>query len=305
MGTRTASRTTMASRAVRVNHVPMPALRAAASRSRPARRSCSLAVLLGVALASCDVPNFEGPQIQEPPQGFLLTPESYPVRRLVTDQEAAFHTAWVESVEDFSTIYVDGYRSVMGYEEALAARDSARRHATDAGATFGEVEPFTVDGRDGWGWAERVEDPRRGLVSVAYRAFVPYDSMTYVIDFSSGNPRYKRAAPDTLKAIIATFAVGRTTFNLPLIAIGGGLVLFGLAVVRSKRQERAARLRSINLVKIPKKEASPEPEAAAPPAAPPAEAVATRTAAPPAESPAPAAPRPYPDWRTPKPPSAQ
>ena len=239
--------------------------------------------LLGIiVLSACTVPNLEGPQIQEPPQGFLLVPDSYQQRRLFPEHELVFHAAWVESVDDFSTIYIDGHPGALGLDDAVAAREAARAAATDPDVTFGEVEPLRVDGREAWGWEERVETPTRGLVWVAYRAIVPYDTVTYAIEFYSGEPAIKRAAPDTLKAVISTFGIGETTYNLPLIAVLGGLALFVVSIVRSKAQARAARLRAIHLVKLPKKKpdepttpgASPTPPSAA---APPASAAGQRS----------------------------
>jgi hypothetical protein len=224
---------------------------------------------------------------------------SYPVRQLVSGHAPTFRRAWVESGVDASNIFIDGYPVVLGYEDALAARDSSRRYALDPSTSFGEVEPIRVDGRNGWGWHERVETPTRGLVWVAYRALIPYDSITYAIEFSSGNPRFKGAAPESLKSVIATFGIGRTTYNVPLIALLVGGALFGVAFLRSRAQGRAKRLQSINLVKIPKKQPPPKSAASAPPtpATPPAPAPTSEPL-----DPAPA--RPYPDWRTPKPPAA-
>ena len=245
--------------------------------------------LLGlIALCACNVPNFEGPQIQEPPQGFLLVPDSYQQRRIFPQHELVFHSAWVESTDDFSTIYVDGYPGVLGLEDAMAARDSAWLYAIDPDVTFTEVEPLLVDGRAGWGWAERVETPTRGLVWVAYRAIVPYDTVTYAIEFYSGEPAIKRSAPDTLKAVIASFGIGRTTYNLPLIAVLAGLALFVVSFVRSKAKARSARLQAIHLVKIPKKkkDEAGTPASGAPPVDPPEPLVrrAGSSAQPPATS---------------------
>jgi hypothetical protein len=243
------------------------------------------------------MPTFEGPQLQTPPQGFLMVQGSYPIRQLVSGHTPVFRRAWVESGVDASNIFIDGYPAVLGYEDALAARDSSRHYARDADTRFGEVEPIHVDGRDGWGWHERVETPTRGLVWVAYRALIPYDSMTYAIEFSSGNPRFKGGAPETLKAVISTFGIGRTTYNVPLIALLVGSALFGVAFLRTRAQARAQRLQSINLVKIPKKQSPAEPAtstAATAPRAP------TPTTKPPDVAPT----RPYPDWRTPKPPTS-
>ena len=217
------------------------------------RRTTLLLGVLAVALGGCDVPRFEGPQLQEPPQGFLLVRDSYQQRRLFPQHELVFHTAWVESLDDFSTIYIDGHPGALGLEDAMAARDSSRRYALDEDVTFGELEPLQVDGRQAWGWAERVQTPTRGLVWVAYRAIVPYDTITYAIEFYSGDPAFKGAAPDALKAVISTFAIGETTYNVPLIAVLAGLTLFVANFLRSRARARAVRLQSINLVKIPKK----------------------------------------------------
>ena len=218
---------------------------------------------------------------------------SHPIRPMLSGLTPVFRAAWIESSVDASSIFIDGYPAVLGYEDAVAARDSARRYAVDRDTRFGEVEPIAVDGRSGWGWHERVETPTRGLVWVAYRALLPYDSVTYAIEFASGNPTFKRTAPDTLKAVIATFGIGRTTYNVPLIAVVAGAALFALALWRSKAAARAKRLRSINLVKVPKKQAPSEPAATA-------RATVSQAGAPPDITPA---SRPFPDWRTPTPPT--
>jgi hypothetical protein len=233
----------------------------------PRPREVRIAALASVALAACAVPTFEGPQLQDPPQGFLMVEGTAPIRQLVAGHQSVFSAAWVESSVDASSIFIEGYPAVLGYEDAVTARDGSARYALDPDTRVGEVEPITVDGRNGWGWEERVETSRRGLVWVAYRAFVPYDSVTYTIEFASGNPTFKRTAPDTLKAVISTFGIGRTTYNMPLIALGAGLGLFMLAVLRTKQQARASRNRSINLVKVPKKRDETKDQAAGPTAA--------------------------------------
>ena len=219
-------------------------------------------VVFAVATASCEVPNFRGPQIQSPPRGFLLTPDSPLERRMFQHHDVVFQSTWVESVTDFSTIHINGHPGVLGLEEVMAAQDTARRYAGDRDVTFGGVEPLTVDGREAWGWEERVQTPGRGLVWVAYRAAVPYDSVTYAIEFYSGDPRFKNAAPDTLKAIITTFAVGETRVSMPLIALVAGGLLFLVAGLRSRARAREARLQAIHLVRIKKTKPEEGEEAA-------------------------------------------
>lgn len=222
-------------------------------RNRPSgARLAGLVSLVVAVLAGCDMPNFEGPQIQSPPRGFLLVRSSPLQRRMFQDQEVVFETTWVESIADFSTIHVNGHLGVLDLEDVMAAQEVAKRFADDPDLVFGEVEPLEVDGRDAWGWAERVETPTRGLVSVAYRAAVPYDTITYAIEFYSGEPGLKRAAPDTLKAIISTFAIGETTINWPLVALLVGALLFVASGLRSRARAKATRLQSIKLVKVKK-----------------------------------------------------
>jgi hypothetical protein len=151
-------------------------------------------------------------------------------------------------------IYIDGHPGVLDVEDVMAARDGAMAAELDADAVFGEVEALRVDGRNAWGWYERIESPRRGLVEVTYRAVVPYDSVTYAIEFVSGEPSLKRASPDTLREVVSTFAIGRTTYDLPVILVVLGGMVFVVSVLRSRSKEKADRLRSINLVTVQREE---------------------------------------------------
>ena len=68
---------------------------------------------------ACDVPTFEGPQLQSPPQGFLMVEGSYPIRQMVSGLTPVFRAAWVESSVDASSIFIDGYAAVLGYEDVV------------------------------------------------------------------------------------------------------------------------------------------------------------------------------------------
>lgn len=222
----------------------------------------ALAAFLAV-LAGCRVPRFEGPQVQQPPAGFTLLEESDPAPGTFPDHEVGFHTSWVRTdVSGVSVISVHEHPAVFELDDVVAARERVGTAATDPDAVFGDLEAIRVDGRDAWGWYERVESPRRGLVRVVYRAVVPYDSVSYVIEFSSGEPSLKRAAPDTLRAVISTFGIGRTTYDMPLIAIVFGALLLFVSVLRARSKERADRLHAIKLVTVEKKEERAEEEEA-------------------------------------------
>lgn len=218
----------------------------------------TLVCTAGIA-SSCQMPRFEGPDIQSPPVGFLRQDASYQQRRMFPEKELSFHTTWVHTdVSGVSVIYVNGHSGALTLEDAVAAQRGVWDAATDPDAIFDDIESITVDGRAGWGWYERIASERRGLVDVAYRAIIPYDTVTFAIEFVSGEPAFKQYAPDTLRTIVSSFGIGRTTWNLPLIAILGGAMLLLVNMLRTRAKERATRLRSINFVKIEKKEEDAE-----------------------------------------------
>lgn len=225
------------------------------------------AALAGVTLASaCKVPNFEGPQIQNPPPAFTMNREASEERPMFPDRAIVYHDAWVEaSWGNFSGIYINGHVGVLGSDEVEAARRGAMAAAEGKRVQFGEVESLQVDGRTAWGWGETWLLDNGGLQYVVFRAAVPYDTITYALDFITGEPGLK-SRPDSLRTIVASFAVGKTTWNWPVILIVAGVVLLLVHTIRKRAQERAERHRSVPLAAIPKKEA-PKPGAPAPGAA--------------------------------------
>ena len=206
-----------------------------------------------VAVSACQMPRFEGPQIQSPPQGFFIQDGTAAAHTLLPDHQATLHRGWVHTeVSGVSTIFVDGYRGRATVEDAMNAVDIMRTTAKDPDTRFGGIEVLTIDGREAWGWSESVESARRGLVEVSYRAIIPYDTITYTVEFTSGEPSFKIAAPDTLRATVASFAVGKTTWNFPLIAMGIGAILLLGSFWRARRRTRSTHLRTINLVQVKK-----------------------------------------------------
>lgn len=232
------------------------------------RRPAPLVLVVALAgLTGCSVPRFEGPEIQSPPPGFFQQPGTSQAYRMFPDRELAFHTAWVHTdLGGVSTIFIDGYRGTATVDDALTAMEEMRQRAPDPDTRFGGIEALTIDGHSAWGWEERVESVERGLVDVAYRAIVAYDTMTYTVEFASGEPSIKLASPDTLRATVASFAIGRTTWNFPMLALGLGLMLLMVNSMVNRRKARAQQLRSINLVQVKKddEEESAESEGSVP-----------------------------------------
>jgi hypothetical protein len=88
-----------------------------------------------------------------------------------------------------------------------------------------------------------------GLVWIAYKVAIPYDTITYVLELNSGDPALKRN-PDTLLAIASTFAVGETEWNVPLIL---GLAVLLVVIIRTlqrRSHQKKLRLQSITLKRV-------------------------------------------------------
>ena len=259
----------------------MPSTRTALRLPLLAALSASAATL------ACDVPNFQGPQIQNPPPAFTMNREVTQDRRMFPTRAVVYHDAWVEaSWGNFSGIYINGHPGVLGSAEVDAARRSAIQAAAGQLVEFGELESLQVDGRTAWGWGETWRLGNGGLQYVVFRAAVPYDTITYAVDFLTGDPGLK-IRPDSLRTVVASFAIGKTTWNLPLILILAGVVLLAGNMARSRSQARAERHRHVPLVTIPKKPDAPAPGAGGQGAAPTA-----TPAAPPSPGPGGGAPPP-------------
>ncbi len=207
--------------------------------------------------AACTLPNFEGPQIQDPPPAFTMKREAVEDRPMFPDRAVVFHEAWVEaSWGNFSGIYINGHPGVLGSAEVEGARRAAMAAAEGQRVAFGEIESLQVDGRTALGWGETWRLENGGLQYVVFRAAIPYDTITYAVDFLTGEPGLK-SRPDSLRTIVASFAVGKTTWNMPLIMVLAGVVLLVGNLARSRAKARADRHRHVPLVTIPKKEGAP------------------------------------------------
>lgn len=210
----------------------------------------ALATLL-IVLAGCEIPNFKGPQIQNPSLGFLSQPDSYLPRRMFPDLEVLHHDSWVSmDFGEVSRIVINGHPGVLTRADVTSAQNAARAAAKEP-VTFGDVIQYTIDERPAWGWSERLETLENGLDWIAFHVVIPYDTITYAIELNSHSPYFKRV-PDTLVTIAHSFAVGEVTWNIPLVVFLGLCVVFLISFLRKRAERRRERLQSIRLVKFKK-----------------------------------------------------
>lgn len=216
--------------------------------------------LLLLATAGCQVPKFQGPQVQTPPQGFSMNRETFLQGRLFSQMDAIHHDAWVEAAwGNFSGIYINGFAGEMSRAHLEDERNAIINRTMGELIEYGEIEELTVDGRTAWGWTEWRRLENGGLEYMVYRALIPYDTISYAVEFLTGDPALK-VRPDSLRMIVASFGIGKTTWNLPLIAMLAGVLLLLGNTLRSRVAAKAARARSITLVHIPTKEEKKEAE---------------------------------------------
>jgi hypothetical protein len=230
-----------------------------AQRKHPSRGPrptlAGLGVVAWAALAptGCTPPKYEGPQIQEPPAGFFLNPDATKSRELFPDREPIHRDTWVNGQwGQVSTIHITGYPGTLMRADAGEALEESRAAATEP-VTFGNLQEVSIDGRTAWGWEERLETPTTGLEWVAYRVVVPYDTISYAVELFSGDPAIK-GVPDTLAAIAATFAVGETTWNIPLLVAIAILIFVLIRAARIRARAEKERLQNVHFVKVPEKE---------------------------------------------------
>jgi len=192
-----------------------------------ARIATHLALLAGLALfLSCDttLEKREGPMIPSPPAGFAYDPNATAARLVYPDRAKLSQRAYATMGEPYSSIYITEFAGTSAREDAEAARrDLAKRYP--AGTEYGALETLTIDGRAAWGWLETSTYQNR-ISSYEFKAIVPYDEITYSVEFDSNQPG--RMGPDYLREVVGTFKVNRKgRFNPVQIIVLAGILVAG------------------------------------------------------------------------------
>jgi hypothetical protein len=207
--------------------------------------------LLGLgllALAGCHLPNFKGAQLQEALPGFRRVPGAAQGRKMFPAWEAVHYDVWVNMAwGELSTIHINGYPGTLMRADVQAALEDAIASVTEP-VTFSGVQEMTIDGQTAWGWAEHLRTDE-GLIWIAYRVAIPYDTITYTLDLHSGDPALKSNS-DTLLAIASSFAIGKVVWDIPLILGIGAVLIILFSTARRRARQKAIRLQSITLMKV-------------------------------------------------------
>jgi hypothetical protein len=164
---------------------------------------------------------------------------------------------------DFSGIYIRAHPGTTTRRDVEEARARAAEQEAGRGkrVTFGDVEDAMIDGRASWGWLEEERDDR-GLQYVEYRAVIPYDTITYTVEFATGDPSWK-VKPDSMRVAVLSFAYGQTVWNKGLITLllVGTVLGVGLLIRRGKSR-LYTQTQDMTLVKFEIPEKEPEGETA-------------------------------------------
>ncbi len=197
---------------------------------RPRSRHLSwlvAAFALAAVTSGCSRPTFEGPQIQDPPDRFLYDANASQGRNVFPQREQLRQGAWFSGLmndDEHSSIFITTYAGPSGRNQIEAARDAQADRYGGRSMQYGPIGSIWIDDRTAWGWVE-TQIYKGKISSLEYKAVVSYDTVSYAIEFHSSQPQWMDE--QKLKAVVATFAVGRTELNVQAIIV---LVVMSLGV---------------------------------------------------------------------------
>lgn len=179
---------------------------------------------------ACAKSSIPGLQLRGVPAGFLYTANTDAGRNAFPNRELLGRGAWYGDTESFqpqSEIFVTRYAGVITRADAQAARDAqASLYGHPASIDYGAVAPVTIDSRPGYAWLETRFDEHGAVRSLSYSAVIPYDTVSYALEFSTSAA--VRLVPDSLTRVVRSWGAGKTEVRWGLIKIAG-LALLGLA----------------------------------------------------------------------------
>jgi len=185
-----------------------------------------------VGAAACLAPTVPGYQVLGVPDGFLFTANANTGVNLFPDRDILSRGVWLGDIETFepqSEIYVTRYSGRVTIEEAEAARNlQASRYGNPSSIDYGRVATVTIDGRSAFTWLETRYDENNSVRSLDYTAVIPYDTVSYSVEFSTSATH--RLYPDSLTRVVHSWGRGKTEVLWGAI-LAAAVVLAALAAL--------------------------------------------------------------------------
>lgn len=174
----------------------------------PAWKRFALAFLVAVMVTcvpACGRPMREGPNLVGVPAGFHYDENMTSGRPVLPRRVQIGQSGWMTIEEPSCSIMFTEYSGPTSEAEVLAAvGEAAQRYRNE---DFTPVEPIRIDGRDAWGWIE-TQTYRGELASVEYTAVIPYDDVTWAVEYYASSPKLRD--PRVQKDLVASFHYQRS-----------------------------------------------------------------------------------------------
>ena len=217
------------------------------SQSRPWQAAAVL-MLVMMNAPGCTSPTLDGYQVQAVPARFLFDANAGKGRRIFPARDILSEGAWwgdIRSEEPQSDIFITRYVGNVTLAEAQAAREvQATRYGNPTSIDYGQVAQVSIDGREAFAWMETRFDEHGAVRSLDYKAVIPYDTVTYAVEFSTSAPQ--RLHPDSLTSVVHSWGVAETVIYWKAIfgvcAVLVGILLYLVSRTRAPRHETAYRM---------------------------------------------------------------
>ena len=211
-------------------------------------QAVAIVMLVCASAPACSAPALEGYQVQAVPERFMFDANASKGRRVFPERVILSEGAWwgdVRSDEPQSDIFITRYVGNATLLESEAARNvQADRYGNPASIDYDQVARVTIDGRAAFVWMETRYDEHGAVRSLDYKAVVPYDTVTYAVEFSTSATH--RLHPDSLTSVVHSWGIAETEIYWNAIfgvcAVLAGILLYLMGRTREPRHDTAYRL---------------------------------------------------------------
>lgn len=159
-----------------------------------------LIAAVAIVVPACGPTYREGPNVAGVPEGFRYDANMTSGRPVLPNRTQVGQSGWMTFSEQHSSILFTQYQGVADEAEVRAVLDDYARRYTHQ--KYGAVESITIDKRPAWGWYSEQHLKGR-LASLEYTAVIPYDDVTWAVEFYASDPRHRD--PELLKKLVSSF----------------------------------------------------------------------------------------------------